>query len=134
LREIIQAPKAWSELSAFEKVRKNFFDNSSGRTGLYLYENIHALPRFFFLSQVSVSPDVDTLLAALSNASIEFIRDTLMIAREDVRTGIDDHRSYGTGRLEVLSYHPDRIRAVAETEDEAILVVVNDIRHIGAHS
>jgi hypothetical protein len=67
------------KLSLMEQVKANF----SGRDDLYLYELKNTIPRFYIARNIRVFDDDNELLSTLSEATIDEVRDTVYLSRED---------------------------------------------------
>jgi hypothetical protein len=67
------------KLSLMELVKVNF----SGRDDLYLYELKNTIPRFYIARNVRVFDDDNELLSALSETTINEVRDTVFLSRTD---------------------------------------------------
>lgn len=116
----------WSGLSRKEKIMVSLKANFTGKTQLYVYENTQALPRFFLSKAVTIQQDRLSALNAIANSSIDRLRDSVILAHEDVPQGFDvEERFSDDGSVVIEEYGSDFIKLKVDASAPALLVGTN---------
>ena len=124
LREIRSSDVAWNDLTDMQKARVALRENFEGRTLLYIYENVNALPRAFVVGSATVLPTSDALFDRLGESTLDELTDAVLFSQQDVgNQGFDDLGGSGSATFE--EYGADHLRLLVSTDGPAILVITN---------
>lgn len=116
--------KAWSRLSTKEKLISNLKDIYKGRDYI-IYENSHALPRWYMVYDVNSYQESDDLNQMISDMSPETLGRTVLIHEDDYNK--KDYKDFEEGSFQVKKkeYSPETIKLVVETTRDGMLIVAN---------
>jgi hypothetical protein len=100
---------------------------------LYIYENEMAFPRFFLAGGVSLFDNEASLLSALSKASMDGLRNTVFIRRDDLKTeeltqSLEKVLPQGApeGTVKIVQNDRDEIVLSIETDKPQVFVAANN--------
>ena len=94
--------------------------------GLRVYENETALPRFFVTSRSREFETPEAVLAALSDAGVAQLRDTVFVERGDGTAPRASRESHEPVSVRVARYTADRIELHVDAPTGGTLVVTNN--------
>ena len=120
-----QPAAPWSGQSTRQKIMSNVRGNFSGRTHLYVFENIDVLPRFLLVDRLRAMATGAQVLDALAEASLEELRTTAFAEAPLLPPGLRGDPRLNSGIIRVTRYDGDDIWLAAELEGESVLVVTN---------
>jgi hypothetical protein len=87
----------------------------------YVYENPHALPRFFLTNRVRIFPNEAKLLTALAAATLTELRNTAFLEGQSPNV----QPNFQSGSVNEVTYSSDRIVLDVEADGPAFLVTIN---------
>ena len=120
-----QPERPWSVLSRRAKVEANLRANFTGRTHLYVYEYVHALPRFFLVERLRLLPTGDEVLDAMAAAGRDELAKTAFVEAPGLPSGLTEKPPLGGGSVRLEHYAGDEIRLSVDLDGAAVLVVTN---------
>jgi hypothetical protein len=120
---IHRAQRPWAGMSQKEKAISNLKGNFTGRTHLYLYENVHAFPRAFFVRRLARFTDGRLALDALAEAGLETLRTTGFVVQKDLPPQLESPISLSQGAARFAQYGADRIVIITELSGSGVLVI-----------
>lgn len=109
LEPIREAPKPWSSLTTWEKVKINIRANFFGREYLYIYRNRDVLPRFFSVTGLQVFPDGPATLEAVARATPRELRDHALVEAQALPGGPGADWVYRPLSIKLARYESDVI-------------------------
>lgn len=127
LRLVNEGPEVpWTSLNKTQKALESFKANFTGRTHLYVYENMNALPRFYFAKGFKSAPTSQETLSAISSLSETELKETVFISQNDVQDPKILEQSYSTrGEVHINSYQSDTIELTINVDGPRLLVASN---------
>lgn len=117
--------RPWNDFGRTEKAWIGIRENFTGRKLLYIYENTQAFPRAFVVGDARIFPDRTSLLAALGSAKVDMLRKQVFVEAKDVKIPGVRNLNNEAGTVEFLEYSADRLKILAKTSGNSILVVTN---------
>ena len=120
---LVSGPEqSWSDLSQKDKILTNLRANFTGRRPMFIYRNTAAFPRAYTVDEVrTFSGDAD-LLAALGEADLATLRNTVFAEASSLPTGLQ------LAKTDVLSvrYDTDKVSVeIAASDNPTVLVISN---------
>jgi hypothetical protein len=112
----------WTGLSIREKIERRLVDNFSGRPFL-LYQNEHALPRWFFVLNTEIIPDDKALQSRLMSMTAANFRHTALVSTPDLQ-GLPSPTNQLSNVVDGR-YGPDRLVLDVDVPEQSFLVVAN---------
>lgn len=124
LEPILNQKTSWRELPKIDRALINIKANFKGIEYLYIYENKKCFPRFFLTKKIKKFKNSDDLLADMSQASFNTLRNTAYIEKKHMGN-IELNNRYESAQIEIVKYSPDRIEFSVELDGEGILIISN---------
>jgi hypothetical protein len=118
--------RPWNDHSRNEKAWIGIRENFTGRKLLYIYENIRAFPRAFVVGEARIFPDRKSMLAALGSANVKMLRKQVFMEARDAKTLNVNKLNNEAGTVEFLEYSADRLKLLANSSGNSILVITNN--------
>jgi hypothetical protein len=122
---IVEQAQPWKSLPGSEQIRIRLKENFEGRTFLNVYENKVCFPRFFVARRKQVFRDSAELLDAMSQASLNVLKETVFVEEGDVPTFAPTSPEYRTVHLSVERNAPDKIELSVEMNGSGVLIASN---------
>lgn len=91
---------------------------------VFVYELTEAVGRFRLVRAVTVEKDGKAVLDRLSSMDMAALRGTAVIEAADANV-VAQRQNLGDGRIEVVTYEPDRIELAVTISGDAYLVIAN---------
>lgn len=124
--EIKTQREKWSELTAMGKML-GIITGQVPHRALYIYENTACLPRTFVVHNTAHFKNSQTLLTALSKASISELRTTVFLIEDDNDTLLQNpNGETGDSSSEIIEYLPDELTISVKSNTPGILVLTNN--------
>lgn len=124
--DFAKPPQPWSAMDRRQKIWANVEDNFKGRTHVYVYENMDAMPRFFLANRIIPLEGRDSALDAIASSSLDGLRKNVFVDKQDLPEGLDAGVVYsGKGEVSIENYGADKIDIGVNLNGDSLLVVAN---------
>ncbi len=118
--------RPWSTMSVRDKLMVNARANFTGRTQLYVYENIEALPRFFLATSLIPINSIAEIYDRLGTEKLEVLRREILVDRHDLPSGYDAPRHFAAGgTITPVVVGGDRVELEVRLDGPSLLFASN---------